>query len=239
MIHSGDRHRSSTASGTSSSARRPTTKRWSPPSARNVSTCVGCTSTRAHAQHSTPHATAPASTSIKRRGNAFATERCPLGTGEKTGTTLGRSTLPPNRNPRAESALGALAPATTSASAGSGHPTAPKTRKPRYRAVSEALCRTRTGDPFLTMAVGLITRPRIASQSAWTRTQMALGRHQQRTASFGTLRYPLGTRPSRHRFGAGGRIDVGGETGFEPATARPPAGATPCCGAGFDDVERV
>jgi len=35
--------------------------------------------------------------------------------------------------------------------------------------------------------------------------------HQQRGASFGTLRYPLGTRPSRHRFGAGGRVDVGGD----------------------------
>ena len=30
---------------------------------------------------------------------------------------------------------------------------APKTRKPRCGAVSEALCRTRTGDPFLTMEV--------------------------------------------------------------------------------------
>ena len=73
--------------------------------------------------------------------------------GLKTGTTLGRSTLPPNRNPRPESALRALAPATTSASAGSGHPPAPQTRKPRYSAVSQALSRTRTGDPFLTMAV--------------------------------------------------------------------------------------
>ena len=36
---------------------------------------------------------------------------------------------------------------------GSGHRAAPKTKKPHCGAVFEALCRTRTGDPFLTMAV--------------------------------------------------------------------------------------
>ena len=49
--------------------------------------------------------------------------------------------------------LGGLRPATTSVLPGSGHRPGPETRKPRYSAVSEALCRTRTGDPFLTMAV--------------------------------------------------------------------------------------
>ena len=46
-----------------------------------------------------------------------------------------------------------LGPATPSAAPGSGHPSRTGTKKPRCSAVPEALCRTRTGDPFLTMAV--------------------------------------------------------------------------------------
>jgi trans-2,3-dihydro-3-hydroxyanthranilate isomerase len=40
---------------------------------------------------------------------------------------------------------------TPSVAAGSGHPCRSGTRKPRCSAASEALCRTRTGDPFLTI----------------------------------------------------------------------------------------
>ena len=135
------------------SARRPTTQRWLPPSARNVSTC-GAAPPRARmlsARRCTPPP--PASSSIKSRGNAFALERCPLGTRAEDWNEARPEHATPNRTPRAESALGALAPATTSIRPGSGHRAAPQTRKPRYSAVSEALCRTRTGDPFLTMAV--------------------------------------------------------------------------------------
>ena len=113
----------------------------------------------------TPHATAP----IKRGSNAFATERCPLGTRAEDWNDARPDHATAEPQPPRGSALGALAPATTSASAGSGHPTAPQTRKPRYSAVSQALCRTRTGDPFLTMAVGAVHATPYNKQSAWTR----------------------------------------------------------------------
>jgi hypothetical protein len=71
---------------------------------------------------------------------------------------------------------------------------APKSRNARCSTVPRALCRTRTGDPFLTMAVRLVSRRRAGSESACRRTQTALRRHRQRRAAFGTLRYPLGTR---------------------------------------------
>jgi hypothetical protein len=44
---------------------------------------------------------------------------------------------------------------------------APKTREPRRSAVYEALCRTRTGDPFLTMAVwGIVATPGVEPKTA-------------------------------------------------------------------------
>ena len=95
----------------------------------------------------------PASTSIKRRGNAFATERCPLGTRAEDGNDARPEHATAKPQPPCGERPRGFTPATTSASAGSGHPAAPQTRKPRYSAVSQALCRTRTGDPFLTMAV--------------------------------------------------------------------------------------
>ena len=56
----------------------------------------------------------------------------------------------------------------------------PKTRKPRCGAVLEALCRTRTGDPFLTMAAGRRTGLRSASKSACTRRESHARRHPAR-----------------------------------------------------------
>jgi hypothetical protein len=70
----------------------------------------------------------------------------------------------------------------------------PRKRKPRCGAASEALCRTRTGDPFLTMVVGKVAALWPGSQCACTQLQFAPCRSRQRRAGFGTLRYPVGTR---------------------------------------------
>jgi integrase len=58
----------------------------------------------------------------------------------------------------------------------------------------EALCRTRTDDPFLTMVVGKVAALWPGSQCACTQLQFAPCRSRQRRAGFGTLRYPVGTR---------------------------------------------
>jgi hypothetical protein len=114
--------------------------------------------------------------------------------GLKTGTTLGRSTLPPNRNPRAESTLGALAPATTSASAGSGHPTAPQTGKPRYSAVAEASAGLEPATPSLPWRSGHAAKASPDGQSRCTSRESGCRSTPQRPARFDILRYPLGTR---------------------------------------------
>ena len=71
---------------------------------------------------------------------------------------------------------------------------APKTRKPRCSAVSEALCRTRTGDPFLTMAVRLCRGCPPDGQSRCTGRESGCRTAPQRSARFDAVRYPLGTR---------------------------------------------
>ena len=65
--------------------------------------------------------------------------------------------------------------------------TTPKTREPRYRAVSEALCRTRTGDPFLTMAVRVSARWPTQSQNACTTAVRTSRKQRHRSASPGSL----------------------------------------------------
>jgi hypothetical protein len=93
-------------------------------------------------------------------------------------------------------------PATTSVGAGSGHPSRAETRKPHGSAVSEALCRTRTGDPFLTMAVGCVIAMADAEPKRLHRLRNAT---PQRAASIRTLRQPpvprgyLGLAPLEER----------------------------------------
>jgi hypothetical protein len=114
--------------------------------------------------------------------------------GLKTGTTLGLlTTSPPNRSPSGERPRGSPR-ATTSASAGSGHPTAPQTRKPRSSAVSEALCRTRTGDPFLTMAVRPAAATRAGSRKTHRYAETVIRQSSAPSRIDRHLRYPLSTR---------------------------------------------
>ena len=168
------------------------TKLRSPPSARNVATCVGCTSTRllsARRRMRRPGVRVDREARERVRERSAAHWVPAL----KTGTTLGPGPLLPKPQPRAESALEALAPVTTFTSAGSGHPTAPQTRKPHYSAVSEALCRTRTGDPFLTIEVLRCLRTsRGKPKSLRTHSKPVRGSGHS-SAGVGTLRYRVGT----------------------------------------------
>jgi len=74
---------------------------------------------------------------------------------------------------------------------------APEMRKPRCSAVSEALCRTRTGDPFLTMAVWL-------DRAASSGTPKHLHRCQ--------IRDSAGARSARHRSAPSGTHSVPGQS---------------------------
>jgi hypothetical protein len=99
-----------------------------------------------------------------------------------------------------------LEPATTSVHAGSGHSNRSGKRKPRYSAVSEALCRTRTGDPFVTMAVGLVTgtppeEPKYLHTLANGAPRAPAAQRSVQRAAL-PARYP--DMPSR--FGTGGRV---------------------------------
>jgi hypothetical protein len=83
---------------------------------------------------------------------------------------------------------------------------APETKKPRCSAVSEALCRTRTGDPFLTMAVGLVTgtppeEPKYLHTLANGAPRAPAAQRSVQRAAL-PARYP--DMPSR--FGTGGRV---------------------------------
>ena len=168
------------------------TKLRSPPSARNVATCVGCTSTRllsARRRMRRPGVRVDREARERVRERSAAHWVPAL----KTGTTLGPSRLLPKPQPRAESALEALAPVTTFTSAGSGHPTAPQTRKPHYSAVSEALCRTRTGDSFLPLRSCDVFGRAAESQSPCVHTVNRFadpGIHRQGSAPSGTAWVP-------------------------------------------------
>ena len=168
------------------SARRPTTKRWSPPSARNVSTCVGCTSharacSALDAARHRPDVHVDQEAKDCVRDGALPTRYPAEDWNDARPEHATAEPQPPcGEHPRA------LAPATTSASAGSGHPTAPQTRKPRYSAVSEALCRTRTGDPFLTMAVSPGAEASARGRNTCNRRQQPGSRSRQRPATIGT-----------------------------------------------------
>ena len=69
----------------------------------------------------------------------------------------------------------------------------PRTREPRRSAVCEALCRTRTGDPFLTMAVPPSRRILQTDKTAVQR-RIASPWQPVATGTFRHVRYPLGTR---------------------------------------------
>ena len=118
-----------------------------------------------------------------------------------------------------------LGPVTTSVVRGSGHQTGPETRKPRCSAVSEALCRTRTGDPFLTMAVRPCLEAFSSGRSGCKIRESGCRSRLQRSARFDTRRYPLGTR-ARTAFGA--RV-LFATAGSVASGAAKPARRTPPC----------
>ena len=70
---------------------------------------------------------------------------------------------------------------------------APRTRKPRRSAVSEALCRTRTGDPFLTMAVPRRSRRPCAQPKFLHRPGEPYPQHPAPIRTFRILRYRVST----------------------------------------------
>ena len=81
------------------------------------------------------------------------------------------------------------------------------------------------GDPFLPWRSRVFTRPRTTSKSAWNRPYIAVANTQQRRASFGTLRYPPGTRPSRHR-SAPAAVWMWAVTGWPPGPQPAPTGTS-------------